>query len=186
MTREQYVAFQEAQTDVKFEWVRGEAIERAGGTEQHSEVKVTMVALLWHAMRGRDGKVYDSDLRVRTGAGPHRYPDASVVLGESRFARHPREKRLDLLNPTVVFEALSESTADEDEGDKLAEYAATPSITDYLIADTEAMRVVHRSRTDPAAEWTVVTLTAPDQTLSLPALGFGATLAELYEGVAFE
>ena len=187
MSQEEYVAFQEAQTDVKFEWVRGEAIEMAGATEQHSDLSITLAALFWLAMRRRAGKVNHADLRIRTrgGAGPNRYPDLSVVLGESRFAWHRRDKRLDLLNPTVVVEALSESTAEEDEtGEKFADYTATPSITDYVIADSESMRVVHRARTGPGAEWTRAELTAPDAVLSLPALGFAATLAEIYEGVA--
>ena len=187
MSREEYVEFQEAQTDVKFEWVRGEAIEMAGATEQHSDLSITLAALFWLAMRRRTGKVNHADLRIRTrgGAGPNRYPDLSVVLGESRFAWHRRDKRLDLLNPTVVVEALSESTAEEDEtGEKFADYTATPSITDYIVADSESMRVVHRTRTDPSAEWTRIELTAPDAVLSLPALGFAATLAEIYEGVA--
>ena len=184
MSLAEYEAFEEAQTETKFEWADGEAIEMAGGTRRHSQVKVTLAALLWYGMRGRPGDVYDSDLRVRTGAGPRRYPDTSVVVGESRFARHPRDEELDLLNPTAIFEVLSDSTADTDEGAKLDEYAATPSVTDYVIADGREMRIVHRSRTGPAAEWVVTTLTDPADVLELPACGFAATLAEIYEGVA--
>ena len=185
MTRANYIEFQERQTDVKFQWVDGEAIEMAGGTEQHADIGGNFFALFKWALRGRVGKAYNSDLRIRTGAGPNRYADASAVLGESRFDSHPRDLRLDLLNPTVVVEVLSESTAEEDEtGEKFADYTATPSVTDYVLADSRAMRVVHRTRTDPSAEWTRIELTAPDAVLSLPALGFAATLAEIYEGVA--
>ena len=106
MSRAEYEAFQEAQTDAKFEWVDGEAIEMAGGTEEHADVIGNLDFLLRTVMRRRRGgtirgKVYNSELRVRTrdGTGPNRYADASVVLGQSRFARHPEDKKLDLLNP---------------------------------------------------------------------------------------
>ena len=184
MTREDYVAFQEAQTDAKFEWVRGEAIEMAGATEEHCDVTGNLDFLLRLAMRvRRTGKVYNSDMRVRTGAGPARYPDVAVVLGRPRFAPHPEGKRLDLLNPAVVVEVLSERTGDTDETDKLAEYAATPSVTDYVIADSRSMSVVHRTRADAGGPWREATLTDPADTLDLPALGFAATLAEIYDGV---
>ena len=183
MSREQYLEFQEVRTDVKFEWVDGEAIEMAGGTEQHASVGGNIYGLLWTAMRRRHGKAYNSELRTRTGAGTSRYPDSSVVLGESRFVRHPEDKRLDLLNPTVVVEVLSESTADTDEREKLVEYASSESVTDYILADSREMRVVHRTRTGPEAAWDAVTLTDPADVLALPAVGFSATLAEIYEGV---
>ena len=119
------------------------------------------------------------------GAGPNRYADVSVVLGEDRFARHPEDKKLDLLNPTVVVEVLSESTAGDDEsGRKFEDYAATPSVTDYVLADSRSMRVLHRARTGPDAEWAETELTGPADALELPARGFAATLAEIYEGVA--
>ena len=183
MSLAEYEAFEEAQTGAKFEWVDGEAIETPGFTEQHATVGGNLFALLWNARRGRPGRVYPDGLRVRTGAGPRRYPDSSVVLGEARFAPHPEDKRLDLLNPAVVVEVLGESTAEEDEGPKLEEYTATDSVTDYVLADSRAMRIVHRSRTGPAAEWSVTTLTDPAAVLELPACGFAATLAEIYEGV---
>lgn len=127
-----------------------------------------------------------SDLRVRTrgGVGPSRYPDLTVSLDPQRFAPHPEDKKLDLLNPTVLLEVLSDSTAEEDEtGRKFEDYTATPSVTDYITVDSRTPRIVHRTRPDAAAEWTTATLAAPTAVLSLPACGFKATLAEIYEGV---
>ena len=189
MTRAEYEAFSEAQTDRKYEWVDGEAIEMTGGTVQHTDIKVTLAALLWYAARGRDVKVSDSDLRVRTrgGAGPNRYPDLGVTVGPQRFAWHREDKKLDLLNPTVLFEVLSDSTADEDErGRKFVDYTATPSVTDYVTVDSRAVRAVHRTRSDPDGAWAETELTDPADVLNLPAVGFAATLAEVYEGVRFD
>ena len=170
---------------MKFEWADGEGIETAGGTAEHNRLKGNLFVLLWYALRGRPGTVWDADQRVRIPNGPYRYPDLSVVTGVSRFEPHPEDKKLTLLNPAVVVEVLSESTAEEDETTKLREYGRIPSVTDYLIFDSESLRLVRRTRTGPEAEWDVTTRTAPADTLSLPALGFAAPLGEIYDGVAF-
>ena len=185
MTEARYLAFEEAQADLKHEWTDGNVIEMSGATEQHEDVAAELLVLLRPAARAVGGKAHGSNLRVRTGAGTRRYPDATAVLGEGRFAPHPEDKRLDLLNPAVVVEVLSDSTADTDEGPKLAEYTATPSVTDYVLADGRSMRVVHRARTGPGEPWSRTELTDPAAALHLPALNVSATLAEIYEGVSF-
>ena len=175
-------------SETKYEWVDGEAIEMAGTTLQHIDLNGNLLALLWQALRkDRRGKVLGNDTRVRTrgGAGPDRFPDLSVVLGEPRFAPHPEDKKLVLLNPTVLFEVLSDSTADDDEtGRKFEDYTATPSVTDYVLVDSRSLRVLHRARTGPHEPWAEADLTAADAVLALPACGFSATLGEIYEDVA--
>ena len=183
MTREQYRVFEEAQTENKFEWSRGEAIEVAGATAEHDILKTDLFGLLWSSLRGRPGRVFSSDMRVRIPSGPYRYPDLSAVTGAPEFERHPKDKKLVLSNPALLFEALSESTAEEDEGEKLDEYTLIPSLTDYVIAESRAVRVVHRTRTAPDRPWEERVLKAPAATLELPALGFRATLAEIYAGL---
>ena len=183
MTEPQYLAFEEAQTELKHEWANGTVIEMAGATEQHEDLALAFAAMLREVLKGRDGKAYGSNLRVRTGAGTRRYPDASAVVGPRRFAPHPRDKRLDLLNPAVLVEILSDSTAATDDGEKLADYAATPSVRDYVIADGRRMHVVHRTRTGPDEPWTKRTLTDPGDVLELASVGLKTTLAELYDGV---
>ena len=183
MSEARYLAFEAAQTELKHEWANGTVIEMAGATEQHEDLAAALLVLLRPAARAVGGKAYGSNLRVRTGAGPRRYPDATAVVGPRRFEPHPEDKRLDLLNPTVVVEVLSDSTEGTDGGDKLAEYAATDSVRDYLIADPRRMRVVHRTRAAAGEAWAVRTLTDPADVLEVPSVGLTATLAAVYEGV---
>ena len=183
MTREQYQAFEEAQTANKFEWSRGEAIEVAGATAEHDILKSDLFGLLWTALRTRPGRVFTSDMRVRIPSGPYRYPDLSAVTGPAEFERHPKDKKLVLSNPALLVEVLSESTAEEDEHEKLDEYTLIPSLTDYVIAESRAVRVVHRTRPASDRPWEVRTSTDSTETLSLPTLGFGATLGEIYAGL---
>ena len=184
MTLDRYLAFEEAQTELKHEWADGIVIEMAGALAEHNEVSTNILFFVKLRTRGGAGKVYGSDMRVLTGAGTRRYPDVSATAAAPAFAPHPRGLRLDLTNPAAVFEVLSESTAETDEGDKLAEYAATASIRDYLILAQDAMHVVHRTRPTATAPWEVRTLTDRGDVLALPSVGLTATLAEVYEGVS--
>ena len=185
MTEARYLAFEAAQTELKHEWANGTVIEMAGATGEHNDVASNLMGLLWSAFRGRPGKVYGSDMRVLTGAGTRRYPDVSATAAAPAFAPHPLGRRLDLTNPAAVFEVLSDSTAETDGGAKLAEYAATGSVRDYVLLAQDAPRVVRRARTGPGSAWARTELTDPAAVLELPALGFSATLAEIYEGVTF-
>ena len=185
MSLDRYLAFEEAQTELKHEWADGIVIKLAGATGEHNDVASNLMGLLWPGLRGRPGKVYGSDMRVLTGAGTRRYPDVSATAAAPTFAPHPRGLRLDLTNPAAVFEVLSESTEATDEGDKLAEYAATDSIRDYVDLAQDAVRIVHRTRPDATAEWEINTLTDPTDVLELPSVGLKATLGEIYEGVTF-
>ena len=181
MSEARYMEFEEAQTDLRHEWVDGDVIGMPAAIEQHEDLCLTFALLLRAAVTPGGGKAWASNLRVRSPLGPRRYPDASAVVGDRRFEPHPRDQRLDLMNPVVVVEVLSESTEDQDEGPKLVEYAAVESITDYVIADSREMRIVHRTRSGDG--WEAVTLTDPADVLDLRAVGLSATLAEIYEGV---
>ena len=76
---------------------------------------------------------HGSDLKVATATGKASYPDAHIDCG--RF----HGPALTATDPVTVFELLSKSTARFDRNLKLRNYAATPSILDYvLIARDEA------------------------------------------------
>ena len=185
---EEYVAFQAADAERWFEWADGEATEMPRVTYEHATLRANLTGLLWAAARRGGGgaggvRVLAESLRIRTGAGTGRYADVPVVVGRPRFLPHPEGRRLDLLNPRVLFEVLSDGTADADEGEKLDEYAATESVTDYVLVDSRRTRVVHRTRADAAAPWEVRTLEDAADVPDLPALGLRVTLADLYDGL---
>ena len=63
-----------------------------------------------------DCRVLSNDTKVRTSLeGLFAYPDLTVVCGEGRY--HDAKKNV-LLNPTIIFEILSPSTAHDDRGSK--------------------------------------------------------------------
>jgi Uma2 family endonuclease len=68
-------------------------------------------------------------------------PDAIVNCGEKLG------NELIALNPIIVVEVLSPSTASKDMGVKVRDYFTVPSIQHYLIVDLDRRVVVHHRRT---------------------------------------
>jgi Uma2 family endonuclease len=68
-------------------------------------------------------------------------PDALVYCGP----RLPPEA-IEVPNPVIIVEVLSPSTAARDHGVKLTGYFSLPSVTHYLILDSERRVVIHHKR----------------------------------------
>ena len=78
-------------------------------------------------------------MRVLVDAtGLYTYPDVVVVCGEPEFL----DREVDtLLNPTVLFEVLSESTEAYDRGVKFGHYRKIPSLREYVMVSQDRMLV---------------------------------------------
>lgn len=136
----------------KHEWLNGIVYDMAGGTYEHSRLKVSMSTILAILLRGRRCVVLDSDLAVRVLAtGLFTYPDVSIICGS--LERDPENKNA-ATNPRVLVEVLSDSTEDYDRGEKFAHYRRIPTLMEYvLVSQKEPCIEVYR-RTD-SGQWDV-------------------------------
>src|SRR5580658_8856227 len=83
MTPEEYLAFERA-SDVKHEYVDGEAFAMAGARKNHNLIVTNVLAELRAALRGRC-HVYPSDMKVWIPTRErYLYPDV-IVACEPRF-----------------------------------------------------------------------------------------------------
>src|SRR5882724_12467299 len=111
LTVEEYLV-KEREAEYKSEFYRGEMFAMAGGTGSHNELSGRIIGILFGRLVGRGCKVYTSDMRVRTGQeGLYTYPDVTVTCGKPIFADGKRDV---LVNPKLIFEVLSKSTASKD------------------------------------------------------------------------
>ncbi len=80
-----------------------------------------------------------ADVRVRIRAADRAtYPALHVVCGE--LERDPEDDHA-VVNPVVVIEVLSESTAESDRGDKFADYRRLRSLREYVLVSQRERRV---------------------------------------------
>lgn len=162
----------------KHELVNGELIAMAGASEAHGVVVGNLAGALFLRLRGSPCRAFIADLRVHLEeTGLYAYPDVVVVCGERRFAPTTPES---LLNPTVIFEVLSPSTATFDRGAKAAHYRRAGSVTDVVLLDPASRSAEHYQRRG-AEEWRLVTQREGE--LDLLSLGVKLPLSELVEGL---
>jgi len=114
---------------------------------------------------------------------PYRYPDAMVVCGEMRFERiHSVDA---LLNPLLIVEVLSPSTAARDFEDKFAAYQAIPSFREYLLIAQDSSRVTHYTR-QADGKWARADVAGLDATLRLDCVAGTLSLRDIYKDIKFD
>ena len=83
----------------------------AGASCEHNLIALNLAGELRQRLRERRCEVYRGDMRVKVSpTGLYTYPDVTVVCGEPEF----EDAEVDtLLNPKVLVEVLSPSSADD-------------------------------------------------------------------------
>ena len=178
----------ERRSDGKREFLDGELFAMAGASRRHNLITANIVGELRAALRRGPCEVYPSDMRIKVSpTGLFTYPDASVVCDEPRF----EDRELDtLLNPKLLVEVLSKSTAAYDLGKKFEHYRALESVEEVLFVDSESIHVMfYRRQTDkPAAFSTWILSETRDLSaeIHIPSLDVTLSLKEVYAKVRFD
>lgn len=171
----EYLAL-ERSSEVRHEYADGEIFAMAGGTLEHNLIAANVASELRAALRDRQCFVCPSDMRVKISASTrYAYPDVSVVCGEPAFEDPRRDT---LLNPSVLFEVLSDSSESYDRGGKFAQYRTLPSLTDYVLVDQKQVLVEHFSR-QPDGTW-VLRVVGSGELLVLDSIGCEVAVDEVY------
>jgi Uma2 family endonuclease len=90
-----------------------------------------------------------------------------------------------LLNPTAIFEVLSETTEAFDRGDKFHRYQDwNPSLQDYVLVSQNQPQVELFSRKADKS-WFNQRVTGLDATILIPSIGCTLKLADIYMGIVF-
>ncbi|QDT14435.1 Uma2 family endonuclease [Alienimonas californiensis] len=181
MTEAEYLAFERAAPvdGPRHEFADGELIEMSGASRLHNLIARRICRIFEDLLAGRRFEIYQSDMRLRVPSGRFRYPDVTVAPAPPELS--PGEEQDTLLNPVVLVEVLSPSTATIDQVQKQAEYREIPSLTDYLILSQDEPRCDHYSRMGAEA-WKLVTYVGPEAVLPLSGLG-EVPLGSLYPPV---
>jgi Uma2 family endonuclease len=181
VTPEQYLEI-DRRAERKSEYFDGEMFAMAGASFVHNLLVTNVVAGLHAQLRGKRCVTLPSDMRVRISPqNRYAYPDVTVVCGGPEF---PDDRRDILLNPTLIAEVLSPSTALFDREFKFDAYTAIASLREYvLIASDRASVDVFSRRAD--GRWLLAKGLGLQNSIELESIGCRLTLAEIYENVEF-
>ena len=179
-TPEEYLT-RERKALTKSEYRNGRIYAMPGASRKHNLVTANTLVELHVQLQNRTCEVYPSDMRVKVhSTGTYTYPDVVVVCDEPRF----EDSHFDtLLNPTVLIEVLSPSTAAYDRGEKFASYQKLDSLCEYVLIAQDSVCVEHYLRQEQ--DWDLTEFRSLDDVFQLPSIGCELSLQAIYAKVQF-
>jgi len=178
-TPAQYLEF-EAEADNRHEFINGDVIPMAGGTTNHNELVTNLCVLLKPSLREQGRRLYSENVRlwIRT-ANVFTYPDVMILDGEPAYYG---DNQTTVTNPVAIFEVLSDSTRDYDQGRKFNFYRSVETLQEYVLVDQETTAVMlYRRGTDK--DWHLNILEDITEVVSLESVGVELPLTGIYQGV---
>ena len=183
VSAEEYLRLERTALD-KHEYVFGDVKAMAGGSFAHNRICASLLIETGSQLRDKSCIPVGSDQRVQVlRGGAYFYPDMTVVCGEPEFndATNPEN----LLNPTLIVEVLSPSTADRDRGEKFMLYRQIPSLRQYLMLDSTTVHAELYTR-QANDHWLLIETRDLATVLDLSSVACQLPLARLYQGVVLE
>ena len=180
LTSEEYLAWERKQP-FKNEYYNGQIVAMSGASRSHNRITVDITIQLGNQLMNSECEVFASEMRVRTSpAISYFYPDVIVVCGEPRFEDDTFDT---LLNPMLVVEVLSPSTAAFDRGEKFEHYKQIASLEEYILVSQNNVRVEHYRR--QGSQWIHNTFEHLEDMLPLASIECTLSLRAIYRRVMF-
>lgn len=181
LTPEQYLIL-ERKAATKSEYLSGKRIAMPGASRSHNLITMNTANQFYNQLINQECEVYASDMRVRTHQpASYIYPDVVVVCDEPRFEDDEFDT---LLNPTVVVEVLSPSTAAYDRNEKFERYKQLTSLREYLLISQDRVCVEHYLR--QGLQWIETEFCLLEQVLPLVSIHCELPLHAIYRRVKFD
>jgi len=180
LTPEEYLTWERKQP-FKNEYHNGQIVAMSGASLAHNSITVDITVQLSNQLMEGGCQVFAGDMRVRTAPTvSYYYPDVIVVCGEPRFEDATFDT---LLNPILVVEVLSPSTAAFDRGEKFEHYKQIASLKEYILVSQSNVRVEHYRR--QGSQWIHNTFEHLEDMLPLASIKCTLPLRAIYRRVMF-
>ncbi len=172
----------EGKAEGRSEYRDREIVPMPGGTLKHSCIGRNILTYFSTVLRDTQFEPINSNLRLwipqhRRGV----YPDVMVFDGEPQL----NGDRLDeVLNPVLIVEVLSPSTADYDRLSKFRMYRSIGSFSEYLLVEQNEPFVERYSK--QAKGWLLSDFSGLELSITLDSVSIDLPMAEIYRGVVFE
>ncbi len=169
----------------KHEFFNQQLIEMAGASTAHNTIVPNLTFIVKSQIKANKSNhiVLSADEKVvsyQKGKN-YFYPDLIIVEGRSY---HDDEHDDILLNPAILFEVLSDSTALFDRGDKFRSYRQINSLKEYILIAQDEQRIEHFFK-DENGRWQIGEVVT-EGTLVLTTAPFELAIEEVYDNVVFK
>ena len=180
LTPEEYLAW-ERKASFKNEYLAGQIRAMSGASRAHNLITGNVFNGFYNQLINQDCEAYASQMRVK--ANPltsYFYPDVAVACDEPRFEDDVFDT---LLNPTVVVEVLSRSTAAYDKGEKFKAYKQITSLQEYILVSQDRVNVERHFRL--GTQWKALEFQELADILTLDSIRCELSLEHIYRRVQF-
>ena len=181
-TLEEYLEL-DKNSEEKYEYFDGEVFAMAGGSPDHVRISRNVCTSLTQKFGRRDCEAFPSDMRIKTPAAlPYRYPDVSAVCGKQIYETIQGQKML--VNPVLIVEVLSDSTAAYDLEAKFTAYQSIESFREYLLISQDHAHVIRYVR-QSKGRWLRTEASGLQSEITLSSVKVTLPLSEIYARVTF-
>lgn len=181
LTPEEYIAAERKAT-LKSEYLSGEIVAMSGASDTHNLITMNTSTALYNQLSDRGCRIYASDMRVGISTGvSYFYPDIAVTCDKPRFEDDVFDT---LINPQVIIEVLSDSTAGYDRGEKFIRYRQSESLQEYTLISQDQVLVEHYLR--QGERWILSEFSTLEDVLPLASIETELPLRQIYRFVEFE
>lgn len=182
ITEEEYLDLEEL-SETRNEYFNGEIFAMSGASYNHVKCTGNINASLNTKLKNRKCDVLNSDMRVLIEkTGLYTYPDTTVVCGKPQLKKY---KGLEtLINPVLIVEVLSPSTADYDKGAKFEHYRTIDSLQEYVLVWQDKKRVARYTKLSDNS-WNLQDFIGDDADIELKSIECLLTMDDIYDKVVF-
>ncbi|HWK89648.1 MAG TPA: Uma2 family endonuclease [Longimicrobium sp.] len=167
-------------TEDRSEYVDGRVVAMAGASFAHNVIVQNISGMLYSRLRGGPCRVLGQGMLLKPKHAENAFlPDVLVVCGQPQIEHRHADL---LMNPVLLIEVLSPSTADYDHGKKWENYRRIPTVQDYLLVSQDRPRVERYTRHGDGL-WLFSETAGVDGEIRLDSVNAALPLAEIYEGV---
>ena len=180
---EDYLKMEEV-SPVKHEYFDGEIFQMAGASDNHNTLAMNVAAELHQQLKKRDCKVYQNDMRLYIEKEEiYVYPDIMAVCGKPKIKKY---KSLDnILNPVLIVEVLSSSTADYDKGAKFEQYRTIESFKEYILVSQDTKQITRYTK-QKNGSWVLMDFIGDKTEVELVSIDCKLTMDDVYDKVDSE
>ncbi|AYQ36004.1 Uma2 family endonuclease [Runella sp. SP2] len=178
LSPDDYLQWERA-AEFKSEYHRGTITLMAGASRNHNRVSANLSVEIGVRLKNSRCQHFSQDFRLWIPTEEfYTYPDLTIVCGKLELLDDQFDT---MLNPTTIIEVLSKSTAQYDRSEKFEYYRSIPSFKEYVLIDSERVKVEVWQKLESPNVWALVHETRRlDDSIQLMMLPSAISLQDIY------
>ena len=168
----------EIETGKKYEYHDGYLYAMAGGSLNHGLICGNIFGEIRSSLKEKNSacKVINSEIKLHIEArNSFVYPDTMVICDDIKKSKLEPNS---VVNPILIIEVLSKSTANYDRGDKFHLYRQIPTLKEYILIEQDSHQIDSYNRKSDL--WKITRVEGIDANLKIESLNIIIPFKEIY------